>query len=46
MQTTWSRGHVTHNQDWDLIPKPIVCESMGKGLIVQEEDALLPVHPT
>ena len=19
MQTLWSRGHTTHNQDWDLI---------------------------
>jgi hypothetical protein len=21
MQTSWSRGHATHNQDWDLIPE-------------------------
>jgi hypothetical protein len=25
--------------------KPMVCENMSKGLIMQEEDASLPVHP-
>jgi hypothetical protein len=24
----------------------MVCESLGKGLVVQGEDASLPVHPT
>jgi hypothetical protein len=26
--------------------KPIVCESSGKGLVVQEEDESLLIHPT
>ena len=28
------------------IRKPMVCENLGKGLIVQGKDALFPVHPT
>jgi hypothetical protein len=30
------------NGHWE----PMICESLGKGLIVQGEDASPPVHPT
>jgi hypothetical protein len=29
-----------------ILEKSIVCESLGKGLVVQEEDASPPMHPT